>query len=131
MLRLLAIPLLLTGCNPVMQCDDCLTYDELSKLTQQTHDRFTYRSDMEQYGVKDKWVISKDLKPFYGDCEDFSLAVNYQLKQMGYSSEILLVRDQPKNHVVLLYEGMVIDNKNKWPIPLEEANLDILYRNDI
>ena len=47
-----------------------------------TNKNFTYVSDPNN-GEKDKWTVRDNRKPFQGDCEDYALAVAYEIS--GYS----------------------------------------------
>ena len=47
-----------------------------------TNKNFTYVSDPNK-GEKDKWAVHDNRKPFQGNCEDYALAVAYEIS--GYS----------------------------------------------
>lgn len=75
-------------------------------------------SDMEQYGVADKWVES-----LTGDCEDFAL---YMRRKLG--GHLLFVRaNTGELHVVLNVRGMIIDNLSSTVYPLAAMPHRLLF----
>jgi predicted transglutaminase-like cysteine proteinase len=52
-----------------------IIHDTLAEIHKRVYGHFTYQTDLEQYGVLEKWVMPTDtFQDFKGDCEDFALA---------------------------------------------------------
>jgi len=64
-----------------------------------------YITDMDQYGVEDKWVTS-----LIGDCEDYAL---YIQRVLGKGEKLVVKTIEGEAHMVLLVDGYVIDNTSK------------------
>ena len=52
-----------------------------------TNKNFTYRSDPKE-GKQDMWTVHDNRKPFQGDCEDYALALAYEIS--GYNKLALV-----------------------------------------
>jgi len=103
-----------------------LSYGELTKLVQSVHKRFTYVSDLKQYGTAEWWISMAEVPRhrFKGDCEDFAQAIRKELKSRGQMSFLAMVSvssDIP-NHIVAVYNGWIIDNIHKYPMPRSKLN---------
>jgi predicted transglutaminase-like cysteine proteinase len=100
--------------------------DEIEKL-QRVNDFFNqipYRSDTELWGKEDYWATPLELLVHEGgDCEDYSIAKYFTLKEMGVAEDklrIMYVKSIKLNqsHMVLTYYPepssipMVLDNLN-------------------
>lgn len=81
--------------------------------------RWPYRLDPDVYGVSDYWATPEEFLRLSGDCEDFSIAKYYALRQLGFPDEtlrIVLLRDTIRNiaHAVLVVtlddDRYVLDN---------------------
>ena len=73
---------------------------------------FTYKTDLESYGVKDKQVMYESpYRPFTGDCEDYSFTLQNAIGgQVWY-----VVHPIWGSHAVLVIEGVVYDNTTRYP----------------
>lgn len=93
-----------------------------------TYKRFHYVSDDKQYG-KDTWVdwshrIRKN-RPFWGDCDDFSVTVYSLLKEEGFQPTLYVVQIpmylwysvEPVYHTVIRVNNKMLDNR--YPEPRE------------
>jgi predicted transglutaminase-like cysteine proteinase len=113
MLKILTLPLLtiiLASCGPV----DKIQMEHSAALR-----KHVYITDIDQYGVIDKWVPS-----LYGDCEDYAL---YMMRKLG--GQILIVRVSPKElHAVLDVDGRIVDNLRKDVYPIEKMTYKLIAR---
>ncbi|AHK11283.1 BTLCP-like protein [Shewanella sp. phage 1/4] len=92
-LLLTLILLIITGCSTIPS-----EYYQLQSYAQYNH---VYISDMEQYGVEDKYVIS-----LTGDCEDYALFI-----QSKVGGKLAMVRTKDNSlHMVLIKDDYVFDN---------------------
>jgi predicted transglutaminase-like cysteine proteinase len=104
---------------------DVLTSDAIARaIFDDTFKKFTWVSDMEQFGVIDKKVsFAKQVKKglsFKGDCDDFAYTMRDLLNENGYETELHSVRTyngnmRGKSHMVLKAtkdgESLMIDNR--------------------
>lgn len=81
--------------------------------------KHTYVSDVEQYGVEDKWVAS--LK---GDCEDYAL---YLRNWIGGNLTIVRTKGGV-SHMVLIVDGWVIDNLSSTIYKVEDMEHRFIAR---
>ncbi len=81
--------------------------------------RWPYRLDMEIYGVSDYWATPEEFMRYSGDCEDYSIAKYFALRQLGYPLEqlrIVVLHDSIRNigHAVLAVyredDAYILDN---------------------
>jgi predicted transglutaminase-like cysteine proteinase len=81
---------------------------------------FTYKTDIELYGIKDKWVVNcKE-----GDCEDYALCM---YKKVG--GELIIVRTQDGvAHMVLDVDGVIVDNLSWHTYKIEEMKHNVVAR---
>jgi len=102
---------------------------DIDTIFSDTYKRFHYVSDDKQYG-KDTWVdwshrIRKN-RPFWGDCDDFSVTVYNLLKEEGYNPVLYIVMlpkyswqfdNKPVYHTVIRVDDKMLDNR--YPEPRE------------
>lgn len=117
---------------------------ELNKEELQTFNRFwnevPYYSDQTHWGMEDYWATPVETLASNGaDCEDYSIAKYFSLKELGVPLEslrITYVRALNKNeaHMVLAYypapdaEPYILDNLNGELVPASERkDLDPVY----
>lgn len=82
-------------------------YQELSDLYQSALAEHRYVSDREQYGVNEKWVPS-----LTGDCEDFALYLQAELRRHHLQGDLWLVKTETGQlHVVVRAGQWVMDNR--------------------
>ena len=101
---------------------------ERNKIVRSFHHKWKYRSDKEQYGLKDAWKIiySEDEKgKLVGDCEDYALSILWRLSGeshlkmwwllLTHQAGICLVGPSKwkVSHAVLRYKGEWVDNWTK------------------
>lgn len=78
-----------------------------------------YREDMAVYKVPDYWAIPEEFAKNSGDCEDYSIAKYYTLRELGFDPDdmrIAIVKETVRNiaHAVLVVyldgDAFVLDN---------------------
>ena len=81
--------------------------------------RWPYREDIAVYKVPDYWAIPEEFVKNSGDCEDYSIAKYYTLKELGFDPDdmrIAVVKETVRNiaHAVLVVyldgDAWVLDN---------------------
>jgi len=101
---------------------------DIDTIFSDTYNRFHYVSDDKQYG-KDTWVdwshrVRKN-RPFWGDCDDFSVTVYNLLKEEGFQPTLYVVQIpmylwpsvDPVYHTVIRVNDKMLDNR--YPEPRE------------
>ena len=63
-------------------------FQELARVNRFVNDRIKPMTDLEHYGVVEKWAYPED---GYGDCEDYVLLKRKMLMQLGWPREALLI----------------------------------------
>ncbi|NNF98688.1 MAG: hypothetical protein HKM93_04865 [Desulfobacteraceae bacterium] len=68
--------------------------------------QWPYRLDIELFGVADYWATPAEFMKMSGDCEDYSIAKYYALKDLGFDIQylrIVVIKDSIRNigHAVL------------------------------
>lgn len=79
---------------------------EQLKLVNQFFNQWPYRLDTELYGKTDYWANPGEFMKRSGDCEDYSIAKYYGLKELNFDDRqlrIVVIRDSIRNigHAVL------------------------------
>lgn len=83
--------------------------DTLNKVNRYFN-RWPYKLDNEVFGVNEYWASPVEFMTRSGDCEDFSIAKYFALKELGFTQEemrVVIVMDRIRNigHAVLaVYE---------------------------
>ncbi|MDR2726790.1 MAG: transglutaminase-like cysteine peptidase [Deltaproteobacteria bacterium] len=81
--------------------------------------RWPYRTDMEAYGKEDYWAVPYEFIKHSGDCEDFSIAKFFTLRELGFPPEsvrIVIVMETIRNiaHAILVVyldgDAYILDN---------------------
>ncbi|MHA1599277.1 MAG: transglutaminase-like cysteine peptidase [Alphaproteobacteria bacterium] len=81
--------------------------------------RWPYKLDPEIYGLSEYWATPREFMTRSGDCEDFSIAKYFALRELGFSRDemrIVILMDEIRGigHAVLaIYEGndiLVLDS---------------------
>ncbi len=89
------------------------------KLVNSFWNRWPYREDSEVYGKPDYWAAPYEFRKNSGDCEDYSIAKYFTLKELGFSVDqmrIVVVMETIRNiaHAVLVVyldgDAYVLDN---------------------
>lgn len=82
--------------------------------------KWPYRLDKGNYGVRDYWASPPEFLRKSGDCEDFAIAKFYGLKELGFTEQemrVVALKDTIRNigHAVLVVylndEALVLDNQ--------------------
>jgi predicted transglutaminase-like cysteine proteinase len=88
--------------------------------------QWPYRLDSGNYGMSDYWATPKEFLKKSGDCEDYSIAKFYALKELGFSGDamrIVALKDRIRNigHAVLVVytdgDIFVLDNQTIMVLP--------------
>lgn len=115
--------------EPMEARDVDLTSDalrELERVNRHVNDRIKPMTDLEQYGVIEKWAYPES---GYGDCEDYVLLKRRMLLQLGWPRSALLitvVRDKKGDgHSVLTVRTnrgeLILDNQVDQILPWAET----------
>lgn len=92
---------------------------ERPKAVNQFFNAWPYKVDMELWGVREYWATPKEFMTRSGDCEDYSIAKYYALRNVGYDMEqvrIVALRDRIRGmgHAVLAVyvedDILILDN---------------------
>lgn len=98
----------------------------LQKVQDSALESHVYVTDKTQYDIDDYWELS--LK---GDCEDYALWIQQELKQYGIESDLVIAditRDGEKySHVVVNVNGWIIDNRTDRVLPRYDVKYDWRY----
>jgi predicted transglutaminase-like cysteine proteinase len=102
------------------------TWKVLVRINNVVNEQIRPMTDMEHYGVVEKWAYPDD---GYGDCEDYVLLKRRMLSELGWPKQALLitvVRDtQGEGHAVLTVKTdkgeFVLDNQNPDVLPWSET----------
>ncbi len=96
-----------------------LPYEERFKSVNKAFNAWPYKQDIELWGVREYWETPKEFISRSGDCEDYSIAKYYALRNAGYSKDelrVVALRDKIRGfgHAVLaVYSGgeiYILDN---------------------
>jgi len=106
---------------------------DLNKVNRWVKETVKPMTDMEHWGVVEKWSIPTD---GYGDCEDYVLLKRKMLIDAGWPREALLitvVRDkQDQGHAVLTVKTdkgeFILDNQNDSILPWTETGYHFVKR---
>jgi predicted transglutaminase-like cysteine proteinase len=106
---------------------------ELERINRFVNDRIKPLTDLEHYGVVEKWTYPED---GYGDCEDYVLLKRRMLMQLGWPRSALLitvVRDKKgEGHSVLTVRTdkgeFILDNQVEEVLPWAETGYRYIKR---
>ncbi len=106
---LVLITLVVTGCSSVPNVNTHMTALK----------NFTYKPD-----VSDEWIVYDRIdQPFTGDCEDYALTLQRQIGGKVWH----VVIPSGEHHAVLVADGHVYDNLNRWPVTREEYRAEWVW----
>ena len=108
-------------------------WEELVKINRLVNSTIKPMSDLEHYGVIEKWTYPDD---GYGDCEDYVLLKRRMLIEAGWPREALLVtivrESSGDGHAVLTVKTdrgeFVLDNQNDKIVPWSESGYRFVKR---
>jgi len=108
-------------------------YQELVRVNRHVNERVKPLTDLEQYGLIEKWTYPES---GYGDCEDYVLLKRRMLIQIGWPREALLVtvvRDKKGDgHSVLTVRTnkgeLILDNQVEQILPWAETGYQFTKR---
>lgn len=95
-----------------------------------------YRSDLENYGVRDYWATPLEFLERSGDCEDYAIIKYVTLRQLGFSPDdlrLVVVHDMRRDlaHAVLAVyldrEVYLLDNLSPAVLPQERVTHYVPY----
>jgi predicted transglutaminase-like cysteine proteinase len=106
---------------------------ELERVNRFVNERIQPLTDLDQYGVIEKWTYPES---GYGDCEDYVLLKRRMLIQLGWPREALLitvVRDRKGDgHSVLTVRTtrgeLILDNQNERILPWADTGYQFTKR---
>jgi len=88
--------------------------------------QWPYRLDQGNYGMSDYWATPREFLKKSGDCEDYSIAKFYALKELGFSGDtmrVVALKDRIRNigHAVLAVytddDIFILDNQTVMVLP--------------
>ncbi len=108
-------------------------WKDLHRVNQMVNEAITPMTDLEHYGVVEKWAYPDD---GYGDCEDYVLLKRRTLMQAGWPREALLITVvREKNgdgHAVLTVKTdhgeFILDNQNQAILLWSETSYHFVKR---
>jgi predicted transglutaminase-like cysteine proteinase len=108
-------------------------WKDLQKVNHWVNDKIKPLTDMDHWGVVEKWSLPTD---GYGDCEDYALLKRKMLIDAGWPREALLmtvVRDkQGEGHAILTVKSdkgeFVLDNENENVVAWTETGYRYVKR---
>lgn len=101
-------------------------YENRLKSINTSFNRWPYKLDIEVYGVREYWATPKEFIINSGDCEDYSIAKYYALRNVGFSNDelrIVVLQDTIRGfgHAVMAaYVGddiLILDNTTQLVLP--------------
>jgi len=109
------------------------SFQELDRVNRYVNDKIKPMTDLEHYGVVEKWAYPED---GYGDCEDYVLLKRRMLMQLGWPRGALLitvVRDKKGDgHAVLTVRTdkgeFVLDNQEAEILPWTDTGYRFVKR---
>ncbi len=109
------------------------TWKDLLRVNRWVNDTIKPMTDMEHWGVVEKWSLPTD---GYGDCEDYVLLKRKMLIDAGWPREALLitvVRDKKgEGHAVLTVKSnkgeFILDNQNEEVVAWTETGYRFVKR---
>jgi predicted transglutaminase-like cysteine proteinase len=109
------------------------SFKELDRVNRYVNDHVKQMTDLEHYGVIEKWAYPED---GYGDCEDYVLLKRRMLMQLGWPREALLitvVRDKKGDgHAVLTVRSdkgeFILDNQEAEILPWSDTGYRYVKR---
>jgi len=110
-----------------------VAFKELDRVNRYVNDHVKPMTDLEHYGVVEKWAYPED---GYGDCEDYVLLKRRMLMQLGWPREALLitvVRDKKgEGHAVLTVRSdkgeFILDNQEAEILPWSDTGYRYVKR---
>jgi predicted transglutaminase-like cysteine proteinase len=110
-----------------------VAFKELDRVNRYVNDHVKPMTDLEHYGVIEKWAYPED---GYGDCEDYVLLKRRMLMQLGWPREALLitvVRDKKgEGHAVLTVRSdkgeFILDNQEAEILPWSDTGYRYVKR---
>jgi predicted transglutaminase-like cysteine proteinase len=108
-------------------------FNELDRVNRYVNDHVKPMTDLEHYGVIEKWAYPED---GYGDCEDYVLLKRRMLMQLGWPRGALLitvVRDKKGDgHAVLTVRSdkgeFILDNQEAEILPWSDTGYRYVKR---
>jgi len=109
------------------------TWKELVRINKWVNEAIKPMTDLEHYGVVEKWAYPDD---GYGDCEDYVLLKRRMLMQLGWPREALLitvVREKSGDgHAVLTVKTsrgeFILDNQNEAIVLWSDSGYQFVKR---
>ncbi len=99
---------------------------ERIKAVNDFFNRWPYKLDREVYGVSEYWATPKEFMTRSGDCEDYSIAKYFALRELGFKKEelrVVILMDTIRGigHAVLAFytgdEILILDSLSNLILP--------------
>lgn len=108
---------------------------ELRKVNTRINQSVRSVSDLQQYGIAERWTLPTKGK---GDCEDYALYKKYELTRAGFPAEQLLIATlldlNRASHAVLVVRtganDLVLDNLTNKIVPWHKTGYTFLRMQD-
>ena len=103
-----------------------LSPDQQIRAINDAFNRWPYKEDTEVYGLREYWAAPSEFMARSGDCEDYSIAKYFALRQLGFGEDemrvvILMDRIRGVGHAVLaIYRPdkvLVLDSLSNMILP--------------
>lgn len=112
-----------------------MSYRVVHEIQSKVQRLFTWATDLEVFGKKEHWQDFADFvnrgETFRGDCDDFALTcLVVGIESGAFKPELCRVArvatescpaPQPFDHAIAIYDGYMIDNRQRKPIRLPDA----------
>lgn len=87
-------------------------HEKLTAINKLVYKNFTYETDIEHYGVIEKWVMPPETytgrQKFVGDCEDFAMYTRKLCREAGLQTRLVVCLMGDEGHCVLECEGWIM-----------------------
>jgi len=103
-----------------------LPRDQRVKAVNDFFNRWPYKLDREVYGLSEYWATPKEFMTQSGDCEDYSIAKYFALRQLGFKKEelrVVILMDMIRGigHAVLAFYAedqiLILDSLSNLILP--------------
>ena len=108
-------------------------WETLTRINHQVNGTIKSMTDMEHWGVEDRWDSAKD---GYGDCEDFQIVKRERLVAAGFPRRVLrmtaVIDENGEPHAVLMARtdrgDFILDNRHNAILPWRRTSYVYLQR---
>ena len=105
----------------------------LNRVNQQVNAAIKAKTDMDHWGVEDRWDLAED---GYGDCEDYQLVKRKRLVEAGFPRRALrmtvVIDEEGAGHAVMMVRtnrgDFILDNKRNAILPWHKTGYVYIKR---